>query len=77
MKMFSSCSGECCVCACGGFCLAGHGDDDFRPANKQQIIENLNKGYYPQYKNYMIRYLKTEFDYDYQAEGGGLIPPEF
>ena len=76
MKMFSNCSGECCVCACGGFCLAGHGDDDFTPANKTTIIENLNKGKYPQYKDYMIRYLKIKFDYDYQAEGGGLIPTE-
>lgn len=28
MKMFSDCSGECCVCAVGNHCVAGHGDDE-------------------------------------------------
>ena len=46
MKMFSDCSGECCVCACGGFCLAGHGDDDFSPATNEQILARLKRGDY-------------------------------
>lgn len=54
MKMFSDCSGECCVCACGNGCLAGHGDDDFSPASSQQIIERLNNGEYPNYRQTMI-----------------------
>ena len=54
MKMFSDCSGECCVCAYGEACLAGHGDDDFRPASSQQIIERLNNGTYPNYRQKMI-----------------------
>ena len=54
MKMFSDCSGECCVCACGNGCLAGHGDDDFCPASSQQIIERLNNGEYPNYRQTMI-----------------------
>lgn len=29
MKFFSACSGECIECVHHGFCLAGHGDDDF------------------------------------------------
>ena len=41
MKMFSDCSGECCVCACGGFCLAGIGDDDFSPASKEKNHREL------------------------------------
>lgn len=54
MKMFSDCSGECCVCANGNGCLAGHGDDDFRPASSQQIIGRLNNGEYPNYRQTMI-----------------------
>ncbi len=54
MKMFSDCSGECCICACGNCCLAGHGDDDFCPASSQQIIERLNNGEYPNYRDTMI-----------------------
>lgn len=65
MKMFSDCSGECCVCANGGCCIAGHGDDDFSPASKDQIIENLVKCRYPYYTEYMIQYLASEFGYVY------------
>lgn len=67
MKLFSDCSGECCVCACGGgMCLAGHGDDDFSPATKEQIISNLEEGRYGNDRHYMINYLKNTFGYDYQ-----------
>lgn len=68
MKMFSDCSGECCVCACGGFCLAGHGDDDFCLASKEKIIENLDKGYYPSYTDYMIGTLKSMYGYEYKKQ---------
>lgn len=71
MKMFSNCSGECCVCANGGACLTRHSDDDFSPASKEQIIENLDKGRYPYYTGYMIQYLASEFDYVYDNCGGG------
>lgn len=57
MKLFSDCSGECCVCACAGGCLAGHGDDDFYPATKEQVIDRLDKAQYKDYKDYMIGYL--------------------
>lgn len=57
MKMFTDCSGECCICSCGDFCLAGHGDDDFRPASTEQIIERLQKGKYPNYLDIMIHEL--------------------
>lgn len=59
------CSGECYVCACGGFCLAGHNDDYFVPANKEKVIENLSNNRYERYREYMIKYLKEKFNYDY------------
>lgn len=68
MKMFSGCSGECCVCACGGCCLAGHGDDDFYPASKEKIIENLDNRRYESYREYMINYLKEKYEFDYQEK---------
>lgn len=69
MKFFTDCSGECCVCACGDFCLAGHGDDDFTPASKEQVIRRLDKGDYPRYRQMMIDYLK-KFGIDYSV---GLV----
>lgn len=66
MKFFSDCSGECCVCGCGGFCLAGHGDDDFCLASKERIIENLDNGKYPSYTDYMINTLKNVYGYEYK-----------
>ena len=65
MKMFSECSGECCVCSCGDFCIAGNGDDDYNPASKEQVIRRLNKGEYKGYEQTMKRYLKRAFRYDY------------
>lgn len=70
MKMFSNCSGECCVCANHRCCVAGHGDDDFFPASKEQIIENLDMGLYPRYIDYMVKYLADKFNYDYKVSGG-------
>lgn len=65
MKMYSDCSGECCVCACGMFCLAGHGDDDFCLASKEQIIENLDNNRYRSYTDYMITTLRNVYNYEY------------
>ena len=59
MKMYSDCSGECCICACGDFCLAGHGDDNFSPATKEQVIKRLKEGSYSRYKQMMIDYLNN------------------
>ena len=70
MKLFSDCSGECCVCACGGGCLAGHGDDDFYPATKEQVIDRLDKAQYKDYKDYMIGYLAgMGYHYDVSRYG--------
>ena len=67
MKMFSDCSGKCCVCACGDFCLAGHGDDDYCPARKEQVIKRLDKGEFKADEQMMKSYLKNMFGYDYDA----------
>lgn len=65
MKIFSDCVGKCCVCACSGGCLAGHGDDDFMLASKEKIIDNLNNRKYKSYTNYMIVTLKDMYGYEY------------
>lgn len=67
MKMFSDCSGECCLCACAGHCLAGHGDDDFIPASKEQIIDRLDRGEWINYTHTMKYYLKDNFGYNYDG----------
>lgn len=66
--MFSNCSGECCVCACGDFCLAGHGDDDYSLASKERIIARLDKGEYLSYTDYMINTLKVVYGYEYNKQ---------
>ena len=66
MKMFSDCSGECCVCSCGGGCLAGHGNDDFSPASAMEIIRRLEHGEYPSYRQYMIDHLRRMHGIEYR-----------
>lgn len=65
MKMFSDCSGECCVCSVGDGCMAGHGDDDYSPASKEQILRRLKTDAYGSYRDYMIGFLKSHYGYDY------------
>lgn len=65
--MFSDCSGECCICACGDACLAGHGDDDFSLASKEQIVERLDNGQYKSYTDIMIGVLKHRYGYNYKV----------
>lgn len=43
MDMFSSCAGKCYTCACTSGCLAGHGDDDYVPASKEEIVNRAEK----------------------------------
>lgn len=70
MKMFSDCSGECCVCACSGGCLAGHGDDDFTPASEEEIVRRLEAGEYSSYRGYMITYLVENYGLYYADKDG-------
>lgn len=65
MKMFSECAGKCGTCILTKCCLAGHGDNDYYPAPKEEIIRRLDKNEYPSLRNSMIQYLKDEFNYDY------------
>lgn len=70
MKMFSECSGECCICACGDFCIAGHGDDYFCLASVEQVIDRLDRGAYTSYVDYMIDFLKASgYEYDLKNLG--------
>ena len=40
--MFSRCAGKCHLCYMGDVgCIAGHGDDDFSPATKSQLLKRL------------------------------------
>lgn len=66
MKWFTDCSGECCICACGDFCLAGHGDDDYRLATKEQIIARLDEGRYQSYTKTMMETLENVYGYKYK-----------
>ena len=77
MKMFSDCSGECCVCACGDFCLAGHGDDDYSLASKEQIIARLDKGEYSSYRNTMIDTLEKVYGYKYNCSKEYVLSIKF
>lgn len=48
-SMFSACSGPCLVCVfggAGGGCLAGHGDDDFYLASREQLKKVLETGHW-------------------------------
>lgn len=66
MGFFARCSGKCCVCGCGGFCLAGDGDDDFFPATKEHIIENLDEGRYSDDREYMKKWLLDNYGFVYE-----------
>lgn len=72
MKLFPDCITKCHICALGGHCIAGNGDDDFSPASKEKIIDNLDHDYYPSDTNRMIRYLKDVYGYEYPLENYGM-----
>lgn len=64
MKFFTDCSGPCYLCALD-FCLAGHGDDDYIPASKEQIMERLDKGQYSSQRKEMTDYLRRVYGIEY------------
>lgn len=68
MKLFTDCSGECCICACGDACIAGHGDDYYSLASKEQIIKRLNEGRYPSYTDIMLETLKNVYGHKYEEQ---------
>lgn len=67
MKFFTDCSGICAICAYGEHCLAGHGDDHFVPADKEQIISRLDNNRFSSFRKDMIDYLKHKFEYNYDS----------
>ena len=67
MKILCSCTGECCVCACGDSCIAGHGDDFYHKATAEQVIKRIKEGRFPSYRQDMIDFLKT-CGIDYKGE---------
>ena len=65
MNMFSNCSGSCCICACTGYCLAGHGDDDFVLADKTTLVKRLIEQKYKDSKDFqqkIIDALKNNYN---------------
>ena len=64
--MFNKCS-ECYICALSDGCLTGNGEDNFKFASKEKIIDNLDYGRFPDYEDRMIRSLKDMYDYDYDT----------
>lgn len=79
MKMFSDCSGECVVCFYSFMrCLSGHGDDDFSPASKEQLIKILDtkkwagnedkRDLTEEELNYVKGYLLMKYNYDYESK---------
>ncbi|WP_405328512.1 hypothetical protein [Fibrobacter sp.] len=75
MMMFSSCCDRCATCALGAGhgCLAGHGDDDYVPANKQEVIDRLDAGDYCNDRQAMIDYLKKRYKYVYRLPCGDAV----
>ena len=62
MKLFSDCSGDCFSCACSGFCLAGHGDDDYTPASKEEVLKRYyDKTKWISCKNEIKKYLENTY----------------
>lgn len=71
MKLFPDCSGECCICQNGDFCLTGNGEDDYEPATMNQVLERLREGKYASYRVCMVRYLYDKFGFAWAAEDLG------
>lgn len=59
---------QCEICKLAGGCLAGHDDDDYIPATKEQVIERLDNNEYNLRRDQMISYLKHQFNYDYNSK---------
>lgn len=70
MKLFSSCN-DCCVCVYGDGCVAGNGDDYFRIASKEQIINNLDCNKFPSSAECMMITLKAVYGYKYDIHNIG------
>lgn len=57
---------ECAICGSGdGGCLATMREDLFSLASERQLVERLNEGKYPDYKQLMIDTLKRSYNHEY------------
>lgn len=75
--MPSLCAGKCPICGCGGFCLAGNGDDDFYLASKEDLIYRLQWNEYPDCTRLMIRTLEEEYNHTFdERDIGGMQGPK-
>ena len=66
---FPKCLPDCSICANADIsCLAGNGDDNYRPATKEQVIDRLNSSEYNSRSiEMMIKFLKDKYNYDYNG----------
>ena len=57
---------HCAICGSGdGGCLATMREDFFFLASERQLVERLNEGKYPNYKQLMIDTLKRSYNHEY------------
>jgi hypothetical protein len=57
---------HCAICGSGGGgCLATMSEDLFSLASERQLVERLNEGKYPNYKQLMIDTLKKIYNHEY------------
>lgn len=56
---------ECAICGAGNGCVAAMNDDYFFPATKEDLVERLDTGKYPAYRDLMIKTLKDRFGFEY------------
>lgn len=64
MEMFSTCNGPCVLCKSFEGCLAGHGDNNYRPASFSNLLKRLE-------------HLREELLRSYRYENGEVVeaPP--
>lgn len=55
----------CATCAYAGGCLASMRDDEYVPADMDDIISRLDTGKYSQYRKVMKEFLIRQYLYDY------------
>ena len=66
-EKFKCLENKCCICAYSDSqCFNIYDKDYYCKATKKQVIKRLDDNKWPNYREYMINYLKEEYDYDYE-----------